>query len=111
VTVVTRGFGTREFAPSEYSAYWALTSEGATMRQTTASTSIHSRLLSREARDCAEHEARAWLVRQWGWEERLAELHVLADVQPSARCLEPQRAVQGRSGVLESPKCSAGVDA
>jgi hypothetical protein len=111
VTVVTRGIDTPKFAPSEYSAQ-ALESGGATMRPITTMPD-HSRLDgipdAFEARGRGEREAHTWLVRQLGWEYRLAGLHALAGVQPSARCLDAQRAVERCSGVLELPRYSAGV--
>jgi hypothetical protein len=79
------------------------------MVQTRTSTPARPRSIGFDSWDEAEREARSWLLRRLRWEDRLTELHALAGVQHTARCLEVHRAAERSSGVLDWPGCSAGV--
>ena len=69
------------------------------MQRPNPSTTAQPLPIGIDPRAQARRDARAWLLRRLRWEDRLTELRA------------GQRAVDGRSGVLERPGRPAGVHA
>lgn len=54
-------------------------------------------------------DAREWVLGRLRWEQRLGELHALADLGETESRPEPRPGAEARSGVLEEPGRWEGV--